>query len=445
MPYPARSELPDAIKDSLPSDAQEIWRNAFNSAEKQFPGDEERANKVAWAAVKNAGWAKEGDKWVKKNMAKTHEFDTEIFSVGKFNGDNYTQADIEDMVTNFNALASTIKPPLKFGHNEKSKANQHDGQPALGWVKALKVVGSKIVATFTQVPKIVHDAIKAGLYKRVSSEIYWDYEHAGKTFKRVLAGVALLGADIPAVSDLADLEAFLSQTPNTGSFGKLAAYSFATVDFKIAEDVQGIKNQDGGTSMTPEKDVRELSEKLDNAKDDLLKSHNTLNEKEAEINEKAKQLSESEAKIKKYEDAEQDRVKKEAKDLKKTRTEDLKSFCENQVKAFKLTPAARDAIVGSLDEGKHSYSEDTGYGISLDTLKKVFELQGKILDPEEKGHGKNRDNRSAEYSAQDEVDKKVKKYMTDNKVEYVDAMRAVLDENPDLADEYIGGSGGGNE
>ena len=62
MPYPTKESLPDAVKDNLPSEAQEIWRNAFNSADKQFPGDEEKADKVAWSAVKNAGWIKDGEK-----------------------------------------------------------------------------------------------------------------------------------------------------------------------------------------------------------------------------------------------------------------------------------------------------------------------------------------------------------------------------------------------
>jgi cation transport regulator len=65
MPYSKNSELPDSVK-VLPAAAQSIFRKAFNSAEKQYD-DEERAFKVAWAAVKKAGYKKEDGEWVKES------------------------------------------------------------------------------------------------------------------------------------------------------------------------------------------------------------------------------------------------------------------------------------------------------------------------------------------------------------------------------------------
>ena len=74
MPYDKKSELPERVKDNLPKKAQEIFREAYNSAWKQYKdpkdrrGDasrEEVANKVAWSAVKKE-YKKEGDKWVKR-------------------------------------------------------------------------------------------------------------------------------------------------------------------------------------------------------------------------------------------------------------------------------------------------------------------------------------------------------------------------------------------
>ena len=61
MPYKRVSELPDSVKDNLPSHAQEIYMETFNSAWDQYDQPEERrgddsreetAHKVAWAAVK---------------------------------------------------------------------------------------------------------------------------------------------------------------------------------------------------------------------------------------------------------------------------------------------------------------------------------------------------------------------------------------------------------
>lgn len=53
MPYDTTKELPDSVKDNLPKHAQEIYRAAFNSAWDEYDHDEERAHRVAWAAVKD--------------------------------------------------------------------------------------------------------------------------------------------------------------------------------------------------------------------------------------------------------------------------------------------------------------------------------------------------------------------------------------------------------
>ncbi len=53
MPYKTTRDLPDSVRDHLPTHAQEIYRAAFNSAWDEYNHDEERAHKVAWAAVKN--------------------------------------------------------------------------------------------------------------------------------------------------------------------------------------------------------------------------------------------------------------------------------------------------------------------------------------------------------------------------------------------------------
>jgi cation transport regulator len=75
MPYSSLSELPDAVKDNLPSAAQEIYLAAFNDAWQRYARPEERrdeasreevAHKVAWSAVKQK-YEKRGDDWVARN------------------------------------------------------------------------------------------------------------------------------------------------------------------------------------------------------------------------------------------------------------------------------------------------------------------------------------------------------------------------------------------
>jgi cation transport regulator len=50
MPYDSLSGLPDSVRNNLPKHAQQIYKEAFNSAEEQY-GEEERAHRVAWSAV----------------------------------------------------------------------------------------------------------------------------------------------------------------------------------------------------------------------------------------------------------------------------------------------------------------------------------------------------------------------------------------------------------
>lgn len=75
MPYDRVSELPESVKNVLPSHAQSIYKEAFNSAWEQYDtaserrGDdtrEETAHQVAWGAVKHDYRKGDGGKWVKK-------------------------------------------------------------------------------------------------------------------------------------------------------------------------------------------------------------------------------------------------------------------------------------------------------------------------------------------------------------------------------------------
>ena len=61
MPYDTLKDLPESVRDNLPKHAQEIYKEAYNSAWDQYDKPEERrddatreetAHRVAWAAVK---------------------------------------------------------------------------------------------------------------------------------------------------------------------------------------------------------------------------------------------------------------------------------------------------------------------------------------------------------------------------------------------------------
>lgn len=72
MPYERNAELPEQVRTHLPAHAQDIYREAFNHAWDEYQDKasrrteesrEEVSHKVAWSAVKHAGYArgKDGD------------------------------------------------------------------------------------------------------------------------------------------------------------------------------------------------------------------------------------------------------------------------------------------------------------------------------------------------------------------------------------------------
>lgn len=70
MPYASNQELPAAVREHLPRHAQDIFREAFNSAFDQYADRGEQretlAFRVAWAAVKRS-YRKHGDDWHAKH------------------------------------------------------------------------------------------------------------------------------------------------------------------------------------------------------------------------------------------------------------------------------------------------------------------------------------------------------------------------------------------
>lgn len=81
MPYSSNSDLPDNIKNALPSGAQTIFRKAFNAAEQEYD-DEETVIRVAWSAVKNEYKQNEDGEWVKKSYVIKSEDDLLNYTLG---------------------------------------------------------------------------------------------------------------------------------------------------------------------------------------------------------------------------------------------------------------------------------------------------------------------------------------------------------------------------
>ena len=153
-------------------------------------------------------------------MSTTNITGVELFQTGIWNGDAYDIRDLNAMVRASQETGFT--PPVKIGHMSDEATNsllKHEGLPAFGWIKNLRVQGEKLLGDLVQVPRRIADLIKAGAYKRLSAEIFWNYTQGTKTWPRVLKAVSLLGAEIPAVTNLKELEALYAITNGGADHG----------------------------------------------------------------------------------------------------------------------------------------------------------------------------------------------------------------------------------
>jgi cation transport regulator len=75
MPYNTLADLPESVRDNLPRHAQEIYKEAFNSAWDEYADPqarrddasrEEVAHRVAWSAVKKRYTKNEEGRWVEQ-------------------------------------------------------------------------------------------------------------------------------------------------------------------------------------------------------------------------------------------------------------------------------------------------------------------------------------------------------------------------------------------
>lgn len=174
-----------------------------------------------------------------------------IFSAGTWNGQTFTEADLDGIVQAFHEAGKAGRVPLKFGHGDSEDAQPfREGLPALGWVSKIWRQGKQLMADFTDIPKAVYQAIKNANYKFTSIELLKNAEYDGKRFPHLLDAVALLGAEPPAVDGLSDLQRLVAARAIQGErvmFTMKATDAPATTtQVTVALDTDGIAPDDLG-------------------------------------------------------------------------------------------------------------------------------------------------------------------------------------------------------
>lgn len=76
MPYNKNQDLPESVRDHLPSHAQDIYREAFNSAYEEYKDEEKKrdpnepleeiSHRIAWSAVKKKYMKRSDGNWTLK-------------------------------------------------------------------------------------------------------------------------------------------------------------------------------------------------------------------------------------------------------------------------------------------------------------------------------------------------------------------------------------------
>lgn len=360
----------------------------------------------------------------------------EIFAVGTWNGDKWTEADLDQMVNNFQKTQKFLKPFLKLGHDEGQKLAQNDGLPSLGTVDNLRRIGNKLVADFKNVPSKIFDLIKRKAYSRVSSEIFINLKIMGEKFGKTLKAVALLGGDTPAVQNLADIMALYAEKAGISSNncewllngGEVLAYEgdseAATYEVnktdlmednkmkelkeQLADALKKLSEVEAELAQFRGDDVEKLRKKLD----DLLAENKKL---KVRVNELETKKSELDVLVKEHKD----------KALKSEIDKTLDGLIENK----KLTPANREAAYTMIYNAKTVESEKK-YKIGdkevtpEEMVLKFFENNTVDVHTDlnsEAGHRQNIGN------SKDEVnDAKIKAYAEKHKVSYIEAMENVF-------------------
>jgi hypothetical protein len=162
--------------------------------------------------------------------------EVEIFRAGTWTDSagravTYAPEDIEGMAAAHAELAERLEPPGKLGHDPEQPLLRTDGLPAAGWLRNVRAAGGRLFADLAGVPKKIYDLLLAGAYRKRSLEVLHNYrdEATGRVYPHVAAGLALLGARLPAIGSLSDIRALYENESGAAYFYEAGPDGIAVV------------------------------------------------------------------------------------------------------------------------------------------------------------------------------------------------------------------------
>ena len=380
--------------------------------------------KNAWAICRaSTGLTKDGDetkiienalkigelmKQSDKNFTLPDTYDLqgiEIFASGEWNGDKYTNNDLDAIIHSFYETKDELKPYLKLGHDKNQKLVQKDGFPALGWIESLRRVGNKLVADFKRVPKRIYELMQAGAYRRVSSELYTGMKVKEKVYPYLLKAVAILGGDTPAVESLSDLVALYASECNVATYEETQA--FKSYEYKSMED----------ESMT--------QQEIEKIQKDLAEAQKNFSEAEAKVKEieaKAKELEKENGELKKTNEGLSGRVENLEKSVAnfsdEKRASEINAVLDKAVTDKKILPSQKPHLFSlmSASNGEKKFKMGDKEHTAKEVLESFIALNSVEIQTDEKSQI---DSTSKDFA------ERVKQHSEKHKVSIAEATVAV--------------------
>lgn len=421
MPY-TKKNMPEKIK-KLPTHAQDIFISSFNNAFKQYNGDEEKSNATAWAAVKKVFKKDNMGNWIKacegfNYMISLGEQDTklvEIMRTGKWKHPSYgeleiTENTIDNIIYNFNDNVRGVDISIDLEHGESSYKGE-----AAGWIKRLEKKNGRLLAEIDWT-KLGKEKLKDKIYQYFSPEFKFVYQDAetGKVYNNVLFGGSLTNR--PFIKKMNPV--MLSEDINTN----------------YCEYIQLNKKEDEN-NMNPElRKALKLDEKA--TEEQVIEAINKLNEsniKLDELNKSVETLTNDNKELKKENETLTTKLS-EATKTKSTVEEDNIKLSERvkEIEAQLLDADWEKVSSIALSEGKLTQKMLPVYEKSFKAdptaTKEMIKVLEPVIDLSEKGTSTGNDTKTNTQLFNDEVTK----YMSENKVDYNQAIVAVERNNPQL-------------
>lgn len=327
----------------------------------------------------------------------------EIFSAGKWNGEDFTTADLDEMVKAFEENKDHIRPFLKLGHSDEQELLKAEGLPAAGWVENIYRKGDKLMADFFDMPNKIYQLVMKKAYRKVSCEIYTNCQIKDKKYKRLVGAVALLGAETPGVMNLDDILAqyrLLADNSKNLYAAQRESLSIKSYSFK-AEETQ--TNQGDLTMSKTEREI-ELEAKLA--------------EVEAEKKATDEKVAKLEGDVKTF-------ATKEAETAEKLFQAEIEKAVEGYAGEKLITPAMKPYVAALLGKEKENFSVGEKTLSKNDLVKELLQLfkASAVVNLEESSTDSTGNEKQPENV--DAIKAEVEKYAADNKMSFAAAYRVV--------------------